>query len=462
MSYFVEAAPTNGPDDADSAMNWVNITGYVNDRLGPVTVTYGRQTELQAVNPGSLTLTLNNNDHRFTSGNPTSPYYPGWREGMRIRVRETVGPRQFIHFDGNMLQPDLTIRTDGLDQTVVVNTIDRIGRLGAARTFVSTLTEYIRYNAGSTIKGYWALADAAGSTSAREVIGTGLGALTLEGALAGTAAIPLPLLSFGSAAGPVGDDASLVQFSPILNSANSVVVADNRLVNRVLGGIPMTSSFTTLVGWVLLTNTNTGGGQVFVLHDNVSVNTIQISYIGGNNAAWQATVINTSGTAIITGPAPAWGSWQIVGCRINNATGAVDFWIDGVSLTGTTTGASTGVMDVLVVEGSTPGQATGHVQIYTGSSTGFDRVKFDAQRSAGINGLAQQLAGDRITTLALYAGMSTADLAIDPGTAVMQAARIAGKTPLAAMQVAADADQGLLHAVGRKLVFHSRKRRYDL
>jgi hypothetical protein len=44
----------------------------------------------------------------------------------------------------------------------------------------------------------------------------------------------------------------------------------------------------------------------------------------------------------------------------------------------------------------------------------------------------------------------------------MQVANLAGKTPLQAMQAAADTDQGLLHARGRKLVFHSRKRRYDL
>lgn len=53
---------------------WTDITGYVYDR-DPVTITRGRSAEAQTADPATMTLTLNNRDGRFSSRNPTSPWY---------------------------------------------------------------------------------------------------------------------------------------------------------------------------------------------------------------------------------------------------------------------------------------------------------------------------------------------------------------------------------------------------
>jgi len=96
---------------------------------------------------------------------------------MRVRLRETIGYRSFTHFDGNMLQPDLTIQTAGIDQVVALAATDRIGRLQNGRKFISTLAEYIVYNGGSTLKAYWPLDES--RAPFRDVVG---GQAQLDGA----------------------------------------------------------------------------------------------------------------------------------------------------------------------------------------------------------------------------------------------------------------------------------------
>lgn len=449
---IVEAGPFNGPDDDDAIMQWVDITGSVNDDLQPPSIGSGRQTELDQVNPGALTLMLNNQDHRFTPANPTSPYFPGWRTAMRIRVRETIGYQTFTHFDGNMLQPDVTIQTPGQDQTVAVSATDRLGRLQQSRRFVSTLTEYIAYNDTSLV-GHWPLVEGRGATYAREAAGR-KGPLAIEGSFVGAApSISADVFSFGSTPGPPGEDATYPLFNPILDSTNTVVYVSNRLANRSLG-LTLSGSFFTVLAWLRLDQTNLGSYQVLLVRDDAFVNTIQL----GANIVWQLSVITVAGTFTSSGPAPVWGTWQLVGIQLNVATGGVEFWVDGAAFTGTTAGAASGTMDVVVVQAGSPGTAIGQVQIYQGPYT---HAQFLAQRDAGYSGLAGQYTGSRIATIAGYAGMSPGDLQIDAGTSRMRRASLAGRDPLSVMQEAAVTEQGLLHADGRKLIFHDRIRRYN-
>jgi hypothetical protein len=469
VTYIVEAAPFNGPDDADAAMTWVDISGYVNDNLSPISTNSGRQTELEQVDVGRMSLVLNNADHRFTAGNPTSPYYPGWRTGMRIRVRESVGPRIFTHFDGNMLQPDLTIQTPGIDQTVTVNAVDRIGRLGQARKFLSTLTEYIRYSGGPALKGYWPLNDPAGSLVARQVSRSAFTGLAETGEYLGAAPTSVgELIVFGGSEPPPGDDANLVQFNPVIDPITNVVVVMNRLTNHSVSVSmnPAVNPYVTLAGWFNLDPRGAGGQPVAILTDSTFANSISIEYhtLVGGVSNWLTQVHTAAGGTAVQGPNARFGVWDFVAVRVNTATSAIDLWVNDNPVVSDAVigGAASGTVDGVVTEGGSPGQGLGHIQIYAGASADFDQAKFNAQLSQGWQGLRGQFAGDRIATLARYAGISPADVAIDQGTAAMQKASLAGKTPLAAMQAAADADRGLLHADGRRLIFHSRKRRYDL
>ena len=53
---------------------WTDITDYVYQR-NPVQIQLGRQDESSEISPASCSMTLNNRDGRFTTRNPTGPYY---------------------------------------------------------------------------------------------------------------------------------------------------------------------------------------------------------------------------------------------------------------------------------------------------------------------------------------------------------------------------------------------------
>lgn len=78
----VEIAPANGPTDA--APTWIDVSSYAR-LVDGITFGRGRADELSTTSPGSLSLSLNNDDGRFTPGNVTSPYAP-LRTGCPIRV----------------------------------------------------------------------------------------------------------------------------------------------------------------------------------------------------------------------------------------------------------------------------------------------------------------------------------------------------------------------------------------
>lgn len=84
MAPIVEVAFTSDPL-AESPV-WTDVTRWV--QLDPViSVQRGAADELSTIQAGTLQLTLDNTDARFTPGNPASPYYPHVRKGRRVRVR---------------------------------------------------------------------------------------------------------------------------------------------------------------------------------------------------------------------------------------------------------------------------------------------------------------------------------------------------------------------------------------
>ncbi len=78
---------------------WTNITSFVEWKEG-AKVTRGRTYETEQIQPGTLSLTLNNADGRFTPGNTASPYYPNVKSNRRIRVRATWNSITYALFDG--------------------------------------------------------------------------------------------------------------------------------------------------------------------------------------------------------------------------------------------------------------------------------------------------------------------------------------------------------------------------
>jgi hypothetical protein len=456
----VEAGPLNGPDDADAAMAWVNITSWVNDNLQVVTTSEGRQTELSQVDAGNLTLLVNNQDHRFTPGNPLSPYAPGWRTGMRIRVRETLGYQTFVHFDGNMLQPDMTINTPGLDQTVTVSATDRLGRLSTSRTLISTLAEWIIYHGGSGLKAFYPLGES--RSPLRDAVG-GHSPMTVAVGLpiTGSAGATTPLVSFGTGTDPAGDDLRPPRFSPQLD-ANLKVLNYATLLANWSTPIPQASGETlTVAAWVMLNNTTLD--QIFPFGVTGSDISLQYDRSGIAPYPWSADVSASLAGATVPVPAPVMPA-ALVALRLTLPSGAVEVWSHTADpLTSTLSGAGaipSSAIWTSLFAGSSMAGSIAHAQVYVGANAYTRQMHLD-QIDVGLTGLAGQYTGDRIRTIARYAGVADGDMDIDPGTSRMQVMSLAGRSPLAVMQEAATTEQGLLHARGRRLLFHDRLRRYN-
>lgn len=98
-SVVVEVAFASEP--FDPAPVWTDVSAYV-DLTSAVRVRRGRQSETDDVQPGTLSLTLDNSDGRFTAGNAASPYYPNVTINRRIRVRAVHSGTTHYLFDGHV------------------------------------------------------------------------------------------------------------------------------------------------------------------------------------------------------------------------------------------------------------------------------------------------------------------------------------------------------------------------
>lgn len=82
---IVECAFNSILDETTSApTGFTDITKYVDTISGTLR---GRSYELDDIETGSITLSLDNSDGRFTPGSPLSPYYPYVKANRRLRIR---------------------------------------------------------------------------------------------------------------------------------------------------------------------------------------------------------------------------------------------------------------------------------------------------------------------------------------------------------------------------------------
>ena len=69
---------------------WTDISSYVALESG-VSIEVGRSNPTDDIAPSRCSLTLRNDDGRFTPNNVTSPLSPNWKRGKRVRVKTTKG-----------------------------------------------------------------------------------------------------------------------------------------------------------------------------------------------------------------------------------------------------------------------------------------------------------------------------------------------------------------------------------
>ena len=436
---------------------WVNLTAYAL-KIEPITVRIGRQNDLDQSEPATLSVLLNNNDDRFTYGNTSSPYTSWWGPGRKCRLRETIGTTVLDIFVGYLQVPTETFVTPSKDQTVSVQAVDRLGRLAASEPFPSALGAYILGHAD--LVGYWPL-----TTPAPPLLGIGpstaempLDTFRVSGSGAAGVAI-----AYGSGEAPPGGEGS--SLSIVTGKSGSTVLSYGQLSYPL--GFVFTMSTTDTVNFVAwcATTAVAYSGTLFAsgIDGNGSSITLFVN-INSSTGAWQLQALGAMTGTIDIGHVGD-GALFPVGVRVDMTAASMELWVGGQRYTG----ALTGSVPTAPITVSTGHYAAGvdvdisHVQVYRGSTYSYS--DFLAQISMGYTPLERQTTGDRIRTLASYADIPVAEYTstVDPGTTVMQAASLAGKTPLDAMREAERTERGLLYANGSgQLVFEDRRSLYNV
>lgn len=459
--------------DADPV--WVDLSDRVLDIGAGLDIGEGRQTELSDVDPGVFVVQLSNRDDALTSGNPTSPY-PWWKSGRRCRFREIVGWLGFELHDGYLEIPANLVRTQDptssdSDVLLTVTGVDLVGRHRNGRKFVSTLGEHIMFNGGSALVGYWPLNEANGPDVNAEVGGPWT--LTEVQHYFGPGAgsdVPPASITYGAAPVAPADDATAITFDPALaNDATTEFDVWRHLLGTRSTPITLSAGqVVTVVCWtrwnrLMDTPSVTRSAVIAALENSASSGDIYASIDvdggalagnGGNNADWFGTA--TGPAFVLDHPVP-------VAARIGFNPNTVELWVRGEVYTDTMTvnTATSATFDQVLIGRGYPG-AVSHVQVYVGLPGDWDHDDFLAQREMGLYGLERQTTGERVNTIADYAGIPAAQRDIDPGESLMQVARLAGKTAAQAWDEARDTEQGRLFAHAGRLTFHDRARIYNV
>lgn len=461
MVVEVSSASPASPDPV-----WVDISrsALTRGNGSPIEISTGRQDETQQAQPSRLSLSLDNRDNRFTPHNPTSPYYPWFEQGRRIRVRETMGPFTYDLFDGFIEMPQVVIRppTD-VHNWLTLTAVDRLGRLERARKFVSNLTEHVLYSGGTSLVGYWPLLDVAepfanlSRTPAgqRPSIRHSLLASTLGNAEAHPATVPR-----GGQRIP-GDDLVPVLLTPGVNGA--VTAWHHSLgVTYPFGDVLYDAGqIVTVVVWVSLDLTwdesisilglTVGDGLIDLLRRPVSS--------GGDLRLTKpvGTLTGSVNTNITVGS----DRYYLIGLRYGFTPNVLELWVDDQTYVATLSGSLAGP-DEFVTLTTSPNGSVAHLQLYIGASTDFTHDDFLAQREVGLLGFDRQRVDQRIRTILNYAGVTDAELELQESPTVMQPAAFAGQASVDLARAATVTDGGVLLTRAGEIVFQSRKHRYDI
>jgi hypothetical protein len=100
VAYSAPAGGTfAGPKAADPPV-WTDITAYVR---GFAITDFGRQHELDVIQPASASVRLNNRDRRFDPTYAAGPYYPNLTPLRRMRIRAVWQGQTYYRYDGHVL-----------------------------------------------------------------------------------------------------------------------------------------------------------------------------------------------------------------------------------------------------------------------------------------------------------------------------------------------------------------------
>lgn len=476
------AALDDDPDDP--APVWTNLSPWLHygDGGGEVSVTIGRQDETGETRPTELSWALDNGDNRFTPRNPTSPYAGRWEQGRRVQLVEVVDGEEFPLGTGFLEIPEMAVVDPRSSQPVTVTAIDRMGRLDSAPAYAGTLAEHVRTHGGTLVE-HWPLTEQAVNG---EYMSTITGATTRRSAQGwGRAPIAVDLddlIRPATAAGPPGDDQSYAQWSLVGDKDGLASWADAHLEAPLFLAVSTTDTI-ALSAWVQLGTYDLASGSEEP-NANIAILARQIpgpDYrrlsldrqgidVPGAPDRYEVTARLAAGTGSMVSLAVAdrdYGrdAWRLVTTRVTLATGLWELWVgaDGVASTTATIPPGVIVFDTALL-GYFYSGALGHVQVRVGpAATTMTRADHLAQYEHGYRGLHRQTVAERIVTLAGYAGVPASEVVVPAECSTpLQAARLAGQSPAAAMRAAATSGQDTLITDGLgRITAVPRSRRYN-
>jgi hypothetical protein len=446
---------------------WTDITAYVDTVREPIRATTGATPETTG-ETGSIALILNNTGHRFTPGNSLSAL--ALTSGMPIQFTDTADGREFALFTGFIEFPEIEdwVNSSTKDQTIRVDAVDLLSRLERSATFVSTLGAHIIYHGSTALRAYYPLNELAAPLG--DVVG---GRPDIRPKIriidnnfpvvAGEA-----LFEPGAGVGPPADDASALQTQSQvvdLGGGNFGIGATYAGVADWSAAIvPLAAGeVLTIACWVRLAEPDTAALA------NMTAVLAQVAESGGGTTIiavgraatnWVATITGSLAGSI-GGPTATIEQYVPLAVRYGFTPSVFELWTGSVQTVGSLAGSAPASADVDRLNLPAFGfhGLISHFQVYVGAASDWGWANFQDQYHMGFAGLERQSTGERIRTIAGYAGLSSAELInVDDGCSVMQRARLAGQTVASAMYEARDTEQGDLFMDGSGLLtFHDRR-----
>ena len=462
----VEVAFADGP--AVASPTWTDISQYVSLVAG-IQFNRGRGQYADSPEPGRLTLTLNNDDGRFTWGKVggANALGRGDRPPLRQPIRLTLTPGQS---DGTWLLSEavlwldarwpgglspVTVWTGYIDEwsqqwdagfrpRVRVTASDRLAKLSLLKLDDGAIRSEVLYDSPVA---YYPLNEQAGSTSAGNQAGTQrwspLTRLDI-GAGAGT-------VDFGAGASPdgVGTGAAFTQTS----------VTNGRILTGL--GPGGTYSAFTVEAWVYAASWDASGAEMLGLFSSVPVDSkvnppTSVSYYPGSGVVnFQVNVDNAVDVTL----SPATGTWLHFALTCNGTT--IRAYYQGAEVGTAAVSGTPFLPTTYVTLGATAppsAYATAAQHIYEGqmahvavysAALSADRILQHYNAGKGTGSFYGESSADRFTRLCRLSGLPATAYATDAtATTPVGAQNLGGVGMLDAIKQVTDSERGAVYLSG--------------
>lgn len=397
--------------------------------------TRGRDDWQGGVTAGSLTLTLNNSDGRFTPGSTILGSPSPIKVDQRIRVKTTVNGITYTRFTGYVKAwPVAWPATVSTFSTVQLTATDAQAR-AERRPLRSVVEEEILADSPSP---YYTLAEPEGATTAADTSGNQAPALTMTGS--GTDVV------FGTATGPGTDGLTAATFAAGKYLEGAFIDVGTGAFWAIRCAVDTSTASTFLV------NLGDGGDLLFRLETSpagfaqATASNIFPGAPGSALGATGAVSIADSATHDL-----------LATLSVSGAGATLTLYVDGTLAATNTSGVAAAFAPTRLRVGNTNLVGSlSHVAVFH-SASALTAGRVDAQADAALNGFAGESGTARITRTAGYANLALGTL--DTSLTNVAFSDITGTSAWDAIQQATDAEMGVTFIDGSgNLIFHNRNR----